>query len=171
MLGVEDLFYRLMRYDQVLPLRDRRSDIPLLIQYLLKKINADLHHSIKRVEGRAMERLSEYHRPGNVRELENILTRGDSTPGEVILDEFIVTSLKRPMPSKRREGRADRHDDPAGRGEGPHPSAVLQHTCGISAAPGGILGISRPTLRQKFKGVHITLPPDHPDHRWQLVRN
>jgi DNA-binding NtrC family response regulator len=43
-----------------------------------------------------MERLLEYHWPGNVRELENVLTRGViSTPGEVILDEFIVTLLEK----------------------------------------------------------------------------
>lgn len=159
----EDLFYRLsVAMIRVPPLRDRRSDIPLLIQYLLKKINADLRHSIKRVEGRAMERLLEYHWPGNVRELENVLTRGViSTPGEVILDEFIVTLLEK-TDAVEEGGR----DAPTAMTtlqdvEKVHILKVLQHTGWHFGKTCGILGISRPTLRQKLKEYDITLPPDH----------
>ncbi len=158
----EDLFYRLsVAMIRVPPLRDRRSDIPLLIQYLLKKINADLHHSIKRVEGRAMERLLEYHWPGNVRELENALTRGViSTPGEVILDEFIVALLEKAdaveEEAKDTPGAMTTLQDV----EKVHILKVLQHTGWHFGKTCGILGISRPTLRQKLKEYDIALPPD-----------
>ncbi len=155
----EDLFYRLsVAMIRVPPLRDRRSDIPLLIQYLLKKINAELHHSIKRVEERAMERLLAYRWPGNVRELENVLTRGViSTPGEVILDEFIVTLLE------KGASAVDQVRDTTGTMslqdvEKVHILKVLQHTGWHFGKACGILGISRPTLRQKLKEYDIALP-------------
>lgn len=155
----EDLFYRLsVAMIRVPPLRARRSDIPLLIQYLLKKINADLRHSIKRVEERAMERLLAYHWPGNVRELENVLTRGViSTPGEVILDEFIVTLLEKTAAeeeAKDAPGTMTTLQDV----EKVHILKVLQHTGWHFGKTCGILGISRPTLRQKLKEYDIALP-------------
>lgn len=156
----EDLFYRLsVAMIRVPPLRDRRSDIPLLIQYLLKKINADLHHSIKRVEEKAIERLLAHPWPGNVRELENVLTRGViSTPGEVILDEFIVTLLEKGVSA------GEEIEEPVGAMttlqdvEKVHILKVLQHTGWHFGKTCGILGISRPTLRQKLKEYDIVLP-------------
>jgi two-component system response regulator AtoC len=156
----EDLFYRLsVAMIRVPPLRDRSSDIPLLIQYLLKKINADLHHSIKRVEERAMERLLAYHWPGNVRELENVLTRGViSTPGEVILDEFIVTLLEKAAADEEEAREATGAMTPLQDVEKVHILKVLQHTGWHFGKTCGILGISRPTLRQKLKEYDIALP-------------
>ena len=72
----EDLYYRLsVASIKVPPLRERRSDIPLLIGYLLKKINSELHRNIKWVEEKATARLMAYDWPGNVRELENSVER------------------------------------------------------------------------------------------------
>ncbi len=111
----EDLFYRLsVAMIRVPPLRDRKSDIPLLVQYLLRKINNELHRSIKRVEERAMERLLEYHWPGNVRELENVLTRGViATLGEVILDELIAGPARKGNAGREWRSESSRFDDPA----------------------------------------------------------
>lgn len=155
----EDLYYRLsVAMIRVPPLRERKSDIPLLIQYLLKKINAELHRSIRKVEERAIERLYKYHWPGNVRELENVLTRGViSTLGEVILDELIVTLLEK--------GDADGSVTGGIAGtmslqdvEKEHILKVLQHTGWHFGKTCGILGISRPTLRQKLKEYGISMP-------------
>ncbi len=155
----EDLFYRLsVATIRVPPLRDRKSDIPLLIQYLLKKINGELHRSIKRVEERAMERLIDYHWPGNVRELENVLTRGViSTLGEVILDELIAHLLEKGPPAEtatvKDPGSMTLHDI-----EKVHILRVLEHTGWHFGKACDILGISRPTLRQKLKEYDITIP-------------
>jgi two-component system, NtrC family, response regulator AtoC len=64
----EDLYYRLsVATIKVPPLRERAADIPLLVDYLLRKINHELSLTIKNVETNAMSALMEYHWPGNVR--------------------------------------------------------------------------------------------------------
>lgn len=72
----EDLFYRLDVINlQVPPLRDRLSDVPELSEHILTKLSDSLGFgSIKLSQG-AMDKLSHYHFPGNIRELENILQR------------------------------------------------------------------------------------------------
>ncbi|MEJ5301578.1 MAG: sigma-54 dependent transcriptional regulator [Thermodesulforhabdaceae bacterium] len=73
----EDLYYRLNVIPIRLPaLRERRSDIPLLAQYFLKRYNEKLGKNIQRVSSYAMDILKSYDFPGNVRELENIIERG-----------------------------------------------------------------------------------------------
>ncbi len=72
----EDLYYRLNVVPIALPaLRERRSDIPHLIAYFIAKFNARLRKNIDGVEPEAMERLSAYGWPGNIRELENVIER------------------------------------------------------------------------------------------------
>jgi two-component system response regulator AtoC len=81
----EDLFYRLnvVRL-AVPPLRERREDIPLLVDHFLSRFREDLAKTTRRVSDEALELLVGYRWPGNVRELENmieramILTDGDS---------------------------------------------------------------------------------------------
>jgi Nif-specific regulatory protein len=68
----EDLFYRLMVFPITLPpLRDRREDIPMLIQHFLKKFAAELRKSVGGISQEALNQLGAYHWPGNIRELEN----------------------------------------------------------------------------------------------------
>jgi DNA-binding NtrC family response regulator len=70
----EDLFYRLNVMRLELPaLKDRKSDLPLLIEHILKRICTTKHASVGRIDEPAMEVLLNYDYPGNVRELENIL--------------------------------------------------------------------------------------------------
>jgi DNA-binding NtrC family response regulator len=67
-----DLFYRLKVVSiYIPPLRERRTDIPLLIEYFLKKFASQLGVGAREVSKRAMQDLTRYHWPGNVRELEN----------------------------------------------------------------------------------------------------
>ncbi len=72
----EDLFYRLnvVRVD-VPPLRERREDIPLLVDHFLEKFRTGLGKPVAGIADDALERLVAYAWPGNVRELENILER------------------------------------------------------------------------------------------------
>jgi len=84
----EDLFYRLdvLRLP-VPPLRERREDIPLLVDHFLKKSCAEMKKPLRQFSERALNQLVEYNWPGNVRELRNYITRS------VILsqDEVITT--------------------------------------------------------------------------------
>ncbi|MFH1776962.1 MAG: sigma-54 dependent transcriptional regulator [Candidatus Omnitrophota bacterium] len=72
----EDLYYRINVVSINLPpLRQRREDIPYLIDYFLANFNAEFHRNIKNISVDAMELLMKYNWPGNVRELENVLQR------------------------------------------------------------------------------------------------
>jgi two-component system response regulator AtoC len=72
----EDLFYRLNVVPVALPaLRDRREDIPLLIQHFIEKYDRRLGKKVERVDEAALEILAAYAWPGNIRELENVMER------------------------------------------------------------------------------------------------
>ncbi|MDZ7809428.1 MAG: sigma 54-interacting transcriptional regulator [Arhodomonas sp.] len=72
-----DLYYRLNIYPVVIPpLRERREDIPLLVERFLDKYNARHGKRITGITERAMEALKAYEWPGNIRELENMIERG-----------------------------------------------------------------------------------------------
>jgi two-component system response regulator AtoC len=72
----EDLFYRLNVISLTMPpLRDRRDDIPLLVEHFLDKHRVDAKSRPARISEGAMAVLMEYHWPGNVRELENTIER------------------------------------------------------------------------------------------------
>ncbi|CUQ67092.1 sigma-54-dependent transcriptional regulator [Candidatus Nitrospira inopinata] len=72
----QDLFYRLNVIPIVIPpLRDRRSDIPLLIDHFLARFNQTKHTHITGISHEALRLLSQYDWPGNIRELENLVER------------------------------------------------------------------------------------------------
>ena len=72
----EDLYFRLAVVPiHVPPLRERREDVPELVDYFLRRSAERLARDPCRLDGGAMDLLSHYHWPGNVRELENIVTR------------------------------------------------------------------------------------------------
>jgi transcriptional regulator with GAF, ATPase, and Fis domain len=72
----QDLFYRLNVIPIVIPpLRERRSDIPLLIDHFLARFNQSKHTEISGIDPDALRLLTEYEWPGNIRELENMIER------------------------------------------------------------------------------------------------
>jgi two-component system, NtrC family, nitrogen regulation response regulator NtrX len=72
----EDLFYRLAVIPfYIPPLRERKEDIPVLINYFLKKLNPDNSSGFKTISGPAFEYLTDYPWPGNIRQLRNIVER------------------------------------------------------------------------------------------------
>ncbi len=89
----EDLYYRLNVIHIMLPpLRDRKSDIPLLTNSILRRITREDRVSI--VTPEAMQLLMAYNYPGNVRELENILERAQVMGGHVILPEHFPDAMR-----------------------------------------------------------------------------
>ncbi|MDA8163849.1 MAG: sigma-54 dependent transcriptional regulator [Desulfobacteraceae bacterium] len=72
----EDLFYRInVLTIEMPPLRERKEDIPLLVNHFIEKLNRRLNLAIEKVDNDCLERLLEYSWPGNVRELENAIER------------------------------------------------------------------------------------------------
>jgi transcriptional regulator with GAF, ATPase, and Fis domain/NAD-dependent dihydropyrimidine dehydrogenase PreA subunit len=72
----EDLFYRLNTITiRLPPLRERRDDIPILVEHLLQKACARVNKQIHGISEQAMEIILDYHWPGNIRELENVIER------------------------------------------------------------------------------------------------
>lgn len=154
----EDLYYRLsVATIQVPPLRDRKSDIPLLIKYLGKKINAELHRTIRKVEEKAVGRIIDYDWPGNVRELENILTRAAiGTQGDVILDDAIE-SLVGNTPNHEENKQDMSNILSLQEIEKEHILKVLRHTGWHFGKTCDLLSISRTTLWRKMKEYGIAL--------------
>jgi len=96
----EDLFYRLAVVPIRVPsLRERKSDIPLLVNHFLEKYSTQLGKEIHEISSYALEVLMGYDFPGNVRELENIIERGVALEtSSIILPENL--SLSGPLQNK-----------------------------------------------------------------------
>ncbi len=90
----EDLYYRLKVVElKVPPLRERLEDIPLLVDYLMEKINRELERNVRKVSPQVIEQLSAMEWKGNVRELENVLRRAIVLcRGEVLLLDDLQSS-------------------------------------------------------------------------------
>lgn len=72
----EDLYYRLRVISiELPPLRERKEDLPELIRFFIERYNGEFGKRIGRVEDNAMKALSEYHWPGNIRQLESVVER------------------------------------------------------------------------------------------------
>jgi len=149
----EDLYYRLKVVEIHLPpLRERKDDIPDLAAYLLEKINRELRKNVRKVPPDAMKLLMEMPWKGNVRELENALTRAAIlAKGDIILKENLPIEppdhkpFNRDLvPLKDIERSYIRH--------------VLAATHGSKTKTSQILRISRPTLDKKIKEYELDVP-------------
>ncbi len=100
----EDLFYRLAVVPiRVPPLRERKGDVPLLVNYFLKKYSRLFEKEITELSSYAMQVLMNYDFPGNVRELENIIERGVALENSnIILPESLTLSSHRQDKSQHK---------------------------------------------------------------------
>jgi two-component system response regulator AtoC len=151
----EDLFYRLKVVEIFLPpLRERKEDIPELVAYLLEKINRELRRNVRKVPDDVMTALQNMPWRGNVRELENALTRAVIlSKGDVILKEALPFEApeKKVFPSELI---------PLREVEAHYIQHVLDSVQGSKTRASQVLQISRPTLDKKIKehGLHLNLP-------------
>ncbi|SDS26005.1 sigma-54-dependent Fis family transcriptional regulator [Pseudomonas oryzae] len=102
-----DLFYRLNVFPvQIPPLRERREDIPLLVEHFLKKFHDEYGKKTLGLSDRAIEACQQYAWPGNIRELENVIERGviltDSNESISVEALFPGLELKRQRIGVRR---------------------------------------------------------------------
>ncbi|WP_425807826.1 sigma-54 interaction domain-containing protein [Desulfitobacterium sp. Sab5] len=92
----EDLYYRLNVIPIVIPpLRQRRSDIPLLADHLLRRFNQDYGRNVEKIAEQSLHVLEQYSWPGNVRELENVLGRAiiNMKRGETVIEPYHLPAL------------------------------------------------------------------------------
>jgi DNA-binding NtrC family response regulator len=154
----EDLFYRLQVIPiRLPPLRDRRSDIPLLIDHFLEKMNSRRPQGPVRLSEPAQVQLWEYDWPGNVRELENVVEQ------LVILADGDTVDIDNLPPSIRRFVAGKRNPTPVLSGDGfDFNRAVeafenqlihqaLQKSNGNKQAAARLLGLKRTTLVAKLR--------------------
>ena len=148
------------------PLRDRRRDIPLLVEHFLAKYAGDLGERV--VAPEAFDRLVGYDWPGNVRELENVIQRAMvmaaagvilpehlpigpvSVAVDAPLEEVIERKLIECVRGLREHASANLYDLMIGLVEKPLLRAVLRETSGNQVRAAQILGINRNTLRKKL---------------------
>ena len=106
----EDLYYRLNVVPvHVPPLRDRRQDIPRLVQHFVRKFARECHRDVRAVSAGALDALTRYDWPGNVRELENVVQRAvvlvnrpvihlEDVPLEVAMPETVSLLARDTLP-------------------------------------------------------------------------
>jgi len=162
----EDLFYRLNEVTINLPpLRERKEDIPLLIEHFLQKYNTLYNKKYRPLSSKTIQLLQEYDWPGNVRQLENLIkqvvVREDE---EIIYDTLQAPSVQtgsyasattisaqaKSYSLKKRVGDAVAHEEKA------LISEVLTKTNWNRRKAAGLLEISYRSLLYKIKEYHLT---------------
>jgi DNA-binding NtrC family response regulator len=166
----EDLFFRLRVIEiRVPPLRERRSDIPLLVRHILSRAAVELGRQVPGVSREVMAHLVARDWPGNVRELENALTRAlvMARGNTVSLHDLegdrwgsATGSASRQGGSAQGSGRGDGtgDQDSLAAVERRHVQRVLLMTKGNKSAAARILEVSRPTLNRMIKDYEIFVP-------------
>ena len=155
----EDLYYRLDVISIILPpLRERREDIPLLIDHFLKKYSQENQKSVSEISKEARTLLLRYPYPGNVRELENLIERAVVLcRGEMITTQDLPFHVKEETPEKPWISSKKIKSLPESLEEIERDSiikALHQHQ-GIQTKAAESLGISERVLRYKMKKYGI----------------
>jgi len=149
----DDLYFRLKVVEiNVPPLRERKPDIPLLVEHLLNKINRDLHRQVTKIPKEVMDALVQYEWPGNIRELENILTRAVVlSKGDILVPEYLPDFFT----ARSGGGEKVSHIKPLDQVKKEHVLKALEFTHWDRGKVCELLGISRPTLRKMIKDYKI----------------
>jgi len=156
----EDLFYRLNVIPVILPpLRERREDLPLLVESLLEQLAIELKRPIDGISNEAMAAVMVHDWPGNVRELRNVLERGAvvcSGSRLQLADLGMGAAAGQPASSASSAVVPASLEEVERR----HIGAVLEHTGGNVSQAARILGIDRVTLYSKMKKYDLRRPGD-----------
>jgi two-component system nitrogen regulation response regulator GlnG len=174
----EDLYYRLNVVPlSIPPLRDRRDDIPLLIDYFLQRFQEELDTERKYLSKEARDLLLTYHWPGNVRELENVIKRAMIlTTSQVILHDQLPEPIRaetkveedaqtlRKLVERKARSLLLRAERPP-TGDIYHTvldeverlllQVILEETKGNQLQTASLLGINRNTLRKKIRQLGV----------------
>jgi len=151
-----DLYYRLNVFPiSIPPLRERREDIPLLVQHFVQQFSRRMHKTIGAISSKTLEALIHYPWPGNVRELQNVIERAVVVyeKGELSINQDWLayeSFLAGPGPRPRfRRPATDQRE---------MIDAALAEARGRVSGPGGAaarLGIPASTLESKIRAMKI----------------
>jgi DNA-binding NtrC family response regulator len=151
---LKGLYYHLKVFHIVLPpLRKRLEDIPELLSHLIQKLNRKLNKNIVKIEDGVVEMLKNYDWPGNIREMENVLTQAIIlSRGDVLEKEHIHLDLRDKVLSrldyKNLVSLAEVEKE--------HIRIVLKAVKWSKLEASGILEITRPTLNAKIEKYNLT---------------
>jgi two-component system response regulator PilR (NtrC family) len=164
----EDLFYRLNVIPVHLPpLRDRRDDIPLLVAHFIKKLAREVGRPVRGVTPEAVAILEQYHWPGNIRELENVVERAIVLGrGEMLDVEALPTTVRQPATRDElpMELPADGIDLEAtlDRIERRYMQLALDRVGGVQTRAAELLRVSFRQFRYKLQKLHPKGPAAPP---------
>jgi DNA-binding NtrC family response regulator len=154
----DDLYYRLNVVKLHLPpLRERRSDIPLLVDHFVTKFNVRLGRTMRGLEPAALERVLAYGWPGNIRELENAIERcilfsdGDLVTAGALPQEIREAGVDRPTSIETDTSLKAQVRAAAERVERDLIVRALKQTTGNVTHAARLLKISRKSLQNKMK--------------------
>jgi formate hydrogenlyase transcriptional activator len=146
-----DLYYRLNVFPiRIPPLRERPEDIPLLVRYFTQKYGRLMNKEIESIPAAAMRKLSSWHWPGNIRELENFIERS------VILTHGIA--LQAPIAELSNNGKTTPVAGTREATERDEVVRILKLTNGRVAGPDGAaarMGLKRTTLIARMKKLGV----------------
>ena len=157
----EDLYYRLNVITVHLPpLRDRKEDIPLLVQHFLDKYGEETRKSGLIVTPEAMDRLAAYDWPGNVRELENVIERAvvlsrDREIGPDLIADQVSASAQLETPSVTIPAEGIRLEEVMLGQERKYIEAALEAAGGVQKKAAELLHVKPTTLNEKIKRYDI----------------
>ncbi|MGA2813480.1 MAG: sigma 54-interacting transcriptional regulator [Candidatus Acidiferrum sp.] len=153
----EDLYYRLNVFPVYLPaLRERKADIPELVEYFVRQFAASVDKSIESIPLETMRSLVRHHWPGNIRELQNYIARAVILSNDGVLEALPLESYQPPereIPNPTLEDKVRREILAACR----RANWKLGGPRGAAAR----LGLKRTTLFYKMKRLGIEPPTDH----------
>jgi transcriptional regulator with GAF, ATPase, and Fis domain len=149
-----DLFFRLQVVEiAVPPLRERKSDVPILADHFLKRFVMETGRKIRGFTEGAIDKMQEYHWPGNVRELRNVVERAVAlgTGPELGAADVWLSSLEAGPP-----GGAEAYEEVSlEEVEKRHITRTLEHTGWNKSQSARILGIERSTLDRKINSYGL----------------
>jgi PAS domain S-box-containing protein len=166
-----DLFYRLNVFPiEVPPLRQRKEDIPMLVEYFVKRFAEKAGKQISKIDKNTLELCESYHWPGNIRELQNIVERSVILCGgdTFWIDEAWLSSMEAPRPESSSAATGNRPASPKSthraiqdvleQAERREILEALGQCNWIVAGPKGAaahLGMKRSTLQQRIRKLRI----------------
>lgn len=151
----EDFYYRLNVIELRLPpLRERREDIPILVDAFLKKCANSRGKQVKGLSESALAMLADYAWPGNVRELENVIERAVTlSHGDMIGADDLPVPVQGSRGDRRILDEAAEHTLPLHEVEKEYIVKILEKTGGNKYQAAHVLGIDRKTLYRKLAEI------------------
>ena len=157
----EDLYYRLNVIEIHLPpLRERREDIPMLVEAFLKKCAEASHKNLRGMNETALALLMDYPWPGNVRELENVIERAVTLArGEKIVPDDLPPAIQGARGDRKVIDEAAERILPLADVEKEYILRILEKTGGNKYQAAQTLGIDRKTLYRKLAEIEAQTKP------------